>query len=300
VRWETDFAFRKPRCDVILNGSAHAPGGRPAERVRVGLKVGGWSKVIDVVGHREWRTRGPLIMATSAAPFVTMPITYDAAFGGVDRLDPDDTAPPSYRLNPVGRGWATTRNQSRIAGLPLPNTQAPDEEVRSPFGDYRPVAFGPWGRGWPGRVEYGGTYDQAWVDDVFPFLPADFDERYFQSAPPDQQIDPPRGGEEVVLVNLTPQGKETFRLPDARLPVTLFRGKDKHFDGLLQPDTVLVDADARRFSLVWRLSAPYRNSILEFPKCWVGTPTPSMVRAHDTGRAFVRAAVVDDAEDEPA
>jgi hypothetical protein len=30
--WETDFAFRKPRCDVILNGCAYAPGGRPAER----------------------------------------------------------------------------------------------------------------------------------------------------------------------------------------------------------------------------------------------------------------------------
>nr|HRO16407.1 DUF2169 domain-containing protein [Paracoccus sp. (in: a-proteobacteria)] len=35
--WESDFAFRKPRCDVVLNGAAHAPGGRPVERLRVGL-----------------------------------------------------------------------------------------------------------------------------------------------------------------------------------------------------------------------------------------------------------------------
>src|SRR5688500_6483495 len=30
---ECDFAPAKPRCDVLLNGAAHAPGGRPAERV---------------------------------------------------------------------------------------------------------------------------------------------------------------------------------------------------------------------------------------------------------------------------
>src|SRR5213594_1738502 len=30
--YEIDFAPRKPRCDVLLNGSAYAPGGRPAER----------------------------------------------------------------------------------------------------------------------------------------------------------------------------------------------------------------------------------------------------------------------------
>jgi hypothetical protein len=69
------------------------------------------------------------------------------------------------------------------------------------------------GRGWPGRIEYGGTYDQAWIDDVFPFLPADFDERYFQMAPPDQQIDPPRAGTDMQLANLTPRGREQFRLP---------------------------------------------------------------------------------------
>ncbi|HEX9859480.1 MAG TPA: DUF2169 domain-containing protein, partial [Paracoccaceae bacterium] len=51
--WESDFAFRKARCDVVLQGAAHAPGGRPAERVRVGLRVGNWAKQFDVVGQRE-------------------------------------------------------------------------------------------------------------------------------------------------------------------------------------------------------------------------------------------------------
>src|SRR5262245_35994547 len=34
--YEVDFALRKRQCDVLLNGSAYAPGGRPAPRVEVG------------------------------------------------------------------------------------------------------------------------------------------------------------------------------------------------------------------------------------------------------------------------
>ncbi|TPN85019.1 DUF2169 domain-containing protein [Mesorhizobium sp. CU2] len=287
--WETDFAFRKSRCDVIANGCAYAPGGRPAERVPVGIKVGNWSKLFEVVGHREWRAIGPVFTATAPRPFLKLPISYDVAWGGVDRLDPEEKQPGSYKYNPVGTGWSRTRNQRLIPGLRLPNTQAVGEEIRSPFGDYRPMSFGPMGRGWPGRIEYGGTYDQNWVDNVAPFLPADFDERYFQSAPVDQQISHPRGGEDVQLINLTPGGKEGFRLPPAQLPITLFSGREKVFEQEILPDTVLFDAENRRFSLVWRIQQRIRRTILDFTECWVGPPTRSMLRARETGRRYIRA-----------
>lgn len=286
--WETDFAFRKPRCDVIANGTAYAPGGRPAVRATVGIKLGGWSKAFEVMGNREWRAIGPVFAATTPVPFLRQPFSYDTAWGGTDRLDPDDSLPAAYAANPVGTGWARTRNQRLIPGLRLPNTQAPGEEVRSPFGDYRPVSFGPMGRGWPGRIEYGGTYDQNWIDNVFPFLPADFDERYFQMAPPDQQIDPPRGGEEVVLVNLTPQGRESFRMPKTALPIALFEGAAKVFEQDVFPDTVLFDPEKRRFSLVWRVQQRIRRTILDFSECWVGAPTRGMLRARATGKRYIR------------
>ncbi len=66
--WETDFAFRKPTCDVVAQGAAYAPDGTPAERVRVGLRVGSWVKQFDVVGPRQWRTLGPAISATRPLP----------------------------------------------------------------------------------------------------------------------------------------------------------------------------------------------------------------------------------------
>ncbi len=67
--WETDFAFRKPRCDVIANGCAYAPGARPAERVPVGIKVGNWSKLFEVVGHRRMALNRPGFYRHSAAAF---------------------------------------------------------------------------------------------------------------------------------------------------------------------------------------------------------------------------------------
>ena len=287
--WESDFAFRKPACDVVLQGAARAPGGRPAERVRVGLKVGRWSKVLDVVGAREWRVVGPAVMATRPLPFARQPFGYDTAFGGVDRLDPEVEHPAAYMPNPVGTGWAQLRNQSRLSGLALPNTQAVGEEVTSPYGRYRPMALGPYGRGWPGRIEYGGTYDQHWQDHVFPFLPADFDDRYFQMAPPDQQIPYPQPGAEVVLVNLTPRGREAFRLPDCRLPITVFRRRETAFERTVLPDTLIFDTEARAFCLVWRIDTPIRRIITEFTHAWIGAPTEAMLRARREGRRYVRA-----------
>jgi hypothetical protein len=256
--------------------------------VPVGIKLGNWSKLFEVVGHREWRAIGPIFSATSPQPFLKLPISYDVAWGGVDRLDPQDQLPASYKYNPVGTGWSRMKNQRLVPGLRLPNTQAPGEEIRSPFGDYKPMSFGPMGRGWPGRIEYGGTYDQNWIDNVFPFLPSDFDERYFQMAPEDQQIDHPRGGEELVLVNLTPEGRVSFRLPSTALPITLFKGRQKAYEADVYPDTVLLDPEKRRFSLVWRVSQRIQRTIIDFSECWVGPPTPAMLTARKKGKRYVR------------
>ncbi|TIR99452.1 MAG: DUF2169 domain-containing protein, partial [Mesorhizobium sp.] len=139
-----------------------------------------------------------------------------------------------------------------------------------------------------------------WIDNVFPFLPQDFDERYFQMAPPDQQIDHPRGGEEVVLVNLTPEGRVSFRLPSTALPMTLFKGRQKAYEADVFPDTILLEPEKRRFSLVWRVSQRIQRTILDFSECWVGPPTESMLRARASGRAYVRASLTvpdDEAED---
>jgi len=298
--WETDFAFRKQRCDVVAQGAAYAPDGKPAERVRVGLKVGGWSKQFDVVGAREWRVVGPAITATKPYPFRRMAFSYDTAFGGVDRLDPEDETPAAYDANPVGTGFSTVKNQSRLSGLALPNTEEAGQEIRSPYEAYCPMALGPIGRGWPERRRYAGTYDQDWQDNVFPFLPKDFDARYYQMAGADQQIDPPRAGTPVIVAGMTPRGREQFRLPETALPLKVFRGREVVFDDRRLPDTLAFDTEARQVMLTWRIWIPMKRIITEFTEAWIGPPTDAMVRARDGGRAYIRDVSTGATEEEEA
>ncbi len=283
--WETDFAFRKQRCDVIAQGAAYAPGGQRTERVRVGLRVGNWVKQFDVVGPRQWRTLGPSISATKPFPFERLAFSYDTAFGGPDRSWQGDGA-PVYALNPVGLGFAAVRSGSRVDDLDLPLTEAPDDPVTSPFGAHRPMALGPIGRAWPQRACYAGTYDDNWKDNIFPFLPPDFDERYYQCAPEDQQIAPPAPGTPVVIVGLTPQGREEFRLPNTDLPVKVFRGRGVALDAALRPDTLVFDCEARQLCLTWRCEAPILRHLTEFSEAWIGPPSRGLARAYAAGKTY--------------
>jgi hypothetical protein len=104
--YEIDFALRKPRCDVILNGSCYAPGGKPTTTVPVGLRVGTLTKSFNVVGHRVWKPSVfGLIPSNPPKPFTVMPISYNNAYGGVDKPDEREITHQWYRFNPVGVGY---------------------------------------------------------------------------------------------------------------------------------------------------------------------------------------------------
>ena len=208
-RYECDFATRKQHCDLLLNASAHAPGGRPTTRTTVGVQIGAWSKSFDVVGNRHWES-GVRLRRSDPAFFTQMPISYDLAFGGTDDRHPDPKHHAAYMPNPVGRGFHRQTDRKYVDGAPLPNTEESGHPVTGLDGHYRPMSFGPLGRHWQPRVAYAGTYDQKWLDEVCPFLPADFDERYFQAAPPDQQCPKFTGEQQVTLINLTPNGRCDF------------------------------------------------------------------------------------------
>jgi len=117
-------------------------------------------------------------------------------------------------------------------------------------------------------------------------------------APLDQQIDHPKGGEEVTLINLTPEGRVSFRLPPTALPMTLFGGREKAYETNALPDTILFDPEYRRFSLVWRISQRLPRTILDFTECWVGPPTRGMERARATGKEYIGTYAVPFKDDE--
>jgi hypothetical protein len=284
--YESDYAPGKPRCDVVLLGSAYAPEGRSAERVRVSLRVGPIFKQFDVVGNREWRGDLFGVSATEPEPFQVMPISYDTAFGGVDNLNPDPNRHEAFLPNLIGRGFYPQSSAEQINGRPLPNTEEPGNPVNNPKGRYTPMGFGPIGRAWQPRPRYAGTYDQNWIDNVFPFLPADFDERYYQCAPLDQQMDHLRGGEEVVLINLTPQRETTFRLPTLEVPVTFYYKNYEEKETNAVCDTLILEPDLGRFTMLCRTSIPLRRNMFEVAQIVVGRMPRGWYRARELGKTY--------------
>jgi hypothetical protein len=253
IRYECDFAPSKPRTDILVNGAAHAPGGRAVDRLTVGLEIAGGRKELLIVGDRYWYIGAMGMGFSTPAPFVTMPITFDRAFGGMDDTRPGHGAAELRNL--TGRGFWKHADRSRIEGTPLPNVEHPHHPLRSLGDTPPPVGFGVIGRGWQPRIGYAGTYDQRWLDEKFPFLPDDFDSQYFQSAPADQQVSGLRGGELIRCTNMTPEGVLETSVPAQDVPVEFsFRDRKERVEGRL--DTLLLEPDKRRMMLTWRASIP--------------------------------------------
>jgi len=284
--YESDYAPFKPRCDVLLVGSAHAPGGQPTKHVVVDLNVGPIQKTFEVVGNRVWDKILLSMTPSEPQPFLSMPITYDRAYGGVDIAENNPDKIRTYTANPVGVGYYPLTKRKALIGKPLPNTQGRRGRVTTTTGKYRPMSFGSIGRNFASRVPYAGTYDQNWIDNTFPFLPPDFKEAYFQAAPTDQQIDYPRGGEQVVLTNLTPQGHTSFNLPKEEMPVVFYvRDGDKH-ETQAVIDTLLIEPDHQRFSFTWRASMPLKKDIFEVAQIVAGRMPRAWYRAKETGKTY--------------
>lgn len=279
--FETDYAHRKPCCDVLVNGSAYVPAGkRPARQIGVGISVGTLVKSFLVKGNRKWKNGLVATSATTPEPFEKIPISYDNAFGGVDDSR-GSTKIKSFLPNPIGRGYSHFKD--RLDGKPLPNTEEFGKPVEDPSGPYRPMALGPVGRNWQPRASLAGTYDGKWLDSRAPFWPDDFDYRYFQSAPADQQIPYPAGGETVVLKNLTPDGDVRFTLPRLSMPVLVIphQGADHQVDAVI--DTILIEPDLARFSLTWRVSLPMRRNCFDIKQVIAGEMPKSWHRARRNG-----------------
>ncbi|MCU7905714.1 MAG: DUF2169 domain-containing protein [Candidatus Thiodiazotropha sp. (ex Epidulcina cf. delphinae)] len=284
--YEVDYAPVKQRCDVLLIGSAYAPGGQAASRVEVSLRVGSAFKSFIVTGDRFWESGNVAISPGYSDQFTVKPITYDHAFGGLDNFHENEKKHSAFMQNPVGKGFHQQLSRSLVDGAPMPNTEELKRAVTMPNTIYRPMAFSPLGRGWEPRYKLAGTYDQDWIDNTFPFLPADFDDHYYQAAPEDQQIPYPQGGEGIFLQNLTPGGQISFQLPQVKMPVVFFRkdgGKEEQ-QGVI--DTIVLEPDEGLFTMTWRVAIPLKRNIFEISQVLVGEKSKAWWRARELDKTY--------------
>lgn len=268
LRRGDDFARFKPRCDVLFDACAHAPGAEPVRELGAGFRVGNSAKMLRVSGPRRWRRSAGVgqYSLTEAEPFLHLPLHYGHAHGGLRTYrEGGELLAEAYAANPAGCGWAGSRTLDGLHDSPAASLEYLDDPVLQPQRPHLPAALGAISRQWPQRQRHAGTTDARWMREVFPFLPEDFDERFHQAAPEDQQIDYPRGGEPVRLVNLLPDQPDChFVLPQLQMPVrVLYRDyRSEVLDA--KADTLFFETEQRRFCVVWRTQLPIRRHIDEF------------------------------------
>jgi hypothetical protein len=259
LRYDADLVAPKPTTDVILNGTAYAPKGRPSSKFLVSLRVGPVEKAIRVVGNRRWKRGLVGLTESSVEPITALPIVYERAYGGYDHTDPDPKKQRMDSRNPVGCG-VVAKSEHRL-GQPLPNFEYPKGSIEKAG----PAGFGAIDCYWSPRRELMGTYDAAWQQNRLPLLPHDWDPRSLLCSPSDQQPESHFfGGEPVQLINLTPNGKLSFTLPKVHLTFNtrIDRRREEHRSRL---STVIIEPDYPRVTMVWltSLSCPTDVDYLE-------------------------------------
>jgi hypothetical protein len=251
IKYENDLVLTKTTTDVLVVGHGYAPGSNPVTEFDVGFRVGPIQKLLRVFGDREWTGSAP----SSPLPCVKMPLVYERAYGGIDRKSSRPDQDWDWR-NPVGTGFAAEK--ASLDGVLLPNIEYPGKAMRSWDDRPPPAGFGVIGGHWQPRVSLAGTYDDKWQNERLPLVPEDFDERFFQCAPADQQSPQfLRGGEPVVLYRLSPGGDLRFPLPKIYLGFeTRFYDGNREIHKTRKLHTVILEPDYPRVSLVWHSALP--------------------------------------------
>ncbi len=281
--YENDFATNKLRCDVIMHASAHSPSADPVKQMQVGLELNDISKHFMVTGACVWTK---YLGLTEPEPFSSQPINYDIAFGGSDLSKQDKGEVKVCMENLVGRGFMPNHSRKQIEGIAGPQTHEINEPIYFKSQLYKPQSFGPIARNWMPRAQFGGTYDQHWIDHVRPFLPDDFDEQFYQCAPPDQQTAYLKGGEWVTLHGVSPNGTLRFQIPKQSVYMAVIDHKGKEHVLPPRADTLIIEPELNRFSIVWRVNWPLYRSPEEVDVILVGTPTPAWRHARRVGKTY--------------
>lgn len=271
-----DVVLMKPSTDVIVTGTARAPGGEPLARWDASVEVRRAGETIfacraNVLGRHAWRhTQEKGWTLSEPEPAQEVPIRYDLAYGGAYPAvrSPEDPLSPRWIVhapNPSGIGFFEEEALDTEYAYPAPQWQSPSHPPVTTMNQEVPVSgFGPIARSWSSRLKYAGTYDDAWMrkarEEAAQGLPADyaadFDPRFFQCAHP-EMIAPSYllGDEEVTLTGLlAAPSKLTFQLPCMRVTASLVDGQGVGSIEDLPLDTVHIDVDVGTVCLCWRLT----------------------------------------------
>jgi hypothetical protein len=238
VRAPSDLAPFKPRADVSLVGNAYAPRSEVVRALTARLIVGEVEKAVEVHCPRVITREGEL---REGARWSTMPLRYEYAAGGLETW------------NPVGVGPSAPADQ--YGQRPLPNLQPPGLRAAQWSDIFVPTGFGPISPRWRLRREKLGRRADGWSDEGWTqiALDDDFDGEFFQTAPPDQQVDALRDDERIVLEYLNADHPSlATKLPGVHPHAFVEIPGAAARDLLMTADTLWIDTDRAICTLTWR------------------------------------------------
>ena len=218
------------------------------------------------------------------------------------RVLPDDLPRMFCPFNPVGRGFALGNHPETVDGLDLPLIEDPahplmpeqlvrePHEVMEPDGPV-PAGLGFVGKGWYPRARFVGVppdqleqvqdridefvcdldpedpEQRQMLENTLDYAPGVFDDRWYNAAPEQQQLGNLYGDEDVVLTNLSKDGKLYFRLPGDLPWVTVDRGLGTEVVRV-RLDTAILLVDDLQAVLVWRGHVPYGgpDELVDYPR----------------------------------
>ncbi len=240
LKYAADMVIHKPGTDVSVVGYAYGQG---RQRFVVGFEIKNLRKIMMVNSPKNCLLE-------------KIPIRYEYARAGIlkDRQG-------KIRLIPQGLDGCSLMPKVKCKpGLPI--FELPAEAIQ---GDQTlsdgPVGMGCIPMGWKQRFRYAGTFDENWYRNKRPLMPDDFDRRFYNTVSQDQVL--PRkikGGEVVKLFGLHPRKPIVqFSIPAQRIRVSFYI-KNQVVRGEMAADTLILEPDSERFSVVYRSACSIGSS----------------------------------------
>lgn len=220
-----DKPFYSGGIDVLVGGQVRQPRGAEP-RLDVEIEVGRtFRRRIAVFGDRVWRrdAAGALV-PSDPAPFVTMPLGYERAFGG--RAPTQHGIEMPCTTNPDGVGFYLDERSAE--GRPLPNLEDPGSLIRSVADMPDPVGLGYYPAEGSLRALHSTSHPAAvrgaalGAGATRPLETSDLLPTLFNSAHPRMIIPPdkgPRAGDGIRLSHGMRDGDLAFSMPDLAMHV---------------------------------------------------------------------------------
>ncbi|NTF08910.1 DUF2169 domain-containing protein [Agrobacterium rubi] len=281
----SDLVPSKPATDIIVNAVARAPDGKPSPSWECGisferngqvlldkrLRVTGprwwrpvWKRELREHEIANWRDHRRLFVRwelLEPEPIAKLALHYEYAFGGELETGHDDEGNTRFDTdhhNPIGIGKIDREYSDHTIDIPAPQIESPDDPIIDPYKSYAPVSFGPIPPAWLPLRPLGGTYDQDWIDNIWPAWPSDYSFAYHNAAHPDLIVSPYlRKGDTICLTNITEGGKLLFSLPRTIVMVDFVRADGTVSREEMILDTVFIDVAATR-RRDWRIYLSWR------------------------------------------